>query len=350
MESPDTRDQEPRDDEDVDDRDSTGLALRKDFLVLAMLATLAGETRESNERDLFLACWHAYPNVMRWVDTALPNPETFAAALRRLDAAGYIVRVGKQRRNKRGQRKSPTRSKRGALDPGRSGVVRAKVAPGALQRAGIDATAIAKAGQLVPSPDTYQATDPARLIVACVAARSSMGRSSDEGALVETAFHKFPAVFSYRWRPEFPDTGAVRDAIVAAQSAGWLTDQLTLSDAGRIVAKTEIGSAMRIDKSEGPKVGALKAASRIESTVGYREFVATGSLSSTKADELFRLLRVPPTTDPRPLADALKKRSDELRRVDRPELAHYLLLLAGRYNTEARSLIGEATTDEGTRE
>lgn len=54
----------------------------KDELILAMLAVLGGENREINERDFFLASWHAFPNAMRWVDTALPNPETFMASLR----------------------------------------------------------------------------------------------------------------------------------------------------------------------------------------------------------------------------------------------------------------------------
>ena len=37
----------------------------KDDLVLAALAVLGGETRDVNERDAFLACWHAFPNTMR---------------------------------------------------------------------------------------------------------------------------------------------------------------------------------------------------------------------------------------------------------------------------------------------
>src|SRR5207244_3827137 len=164
---------------------------------------------------------------------------TFTAALRRLDAGGYIVRLGKQQRKARGRQGSSRRSKRGALDAGRSGVVRARVAFGALERAGIDSTAIEAARRLAPLPETYAQT-------------------------------------------------------------------------GEQVASDEDAAALRIDQSEGPKVGALKSAARIEATAGYREFLETSSLSATKADELFRLLRVPPTTDPRPLAAALRARADEL--------------------------------------
>lgn len=45
----------------------------KDDLIMAMLAVMGGATREVNERDLFLAAWHAFPNAMRWVDTPLPH-------------------------------------------------------------------------------------------------------------------------------------------------------------------------------------------------------------------------------------------------------------------------------------
>src|SRR3954466_13854764 len=88
----------------------------KDELILAMLAFLGGEEREINERDLFLASWHAFPNTMRWVDTALPNPDTFTASLRRLDQRGYITRIGKQERAKRRSRR-----RKAGLGPGRSG-------------------------------------------------------------------------------------------------------------------------------------------------------------------------------------------------------------------------------------
>src|SRR5437868_4476457 len=97
-----------------------------------MLAVLGGETRDVNERDLFLASWHAFPNTMRWVDTALPNPDTFTASLRRLDQKGAIVRVGKQQRQPRRRRRKT------ALDAGR-GVVKARVAEGGLERLGVRA-------------------------------------------------------------------------------------------------------------------------------------------------------------------------------------------------------------------
>ena len=105
----------------------------KDNLVLAAVAAMGGESQDVNERDAFLACWHAFPNTMRWVDTALPNPETFTAALRRLEQRGYIQRVGKQRRA--AGRRGPSR-RRTIVDPGRSGVVKARVVEGGLEAAG----------------------------------------------------------------------------------------------------------------------------------------------------------------------------------------------------------------------
>jgi len=102
----------------------------KDDLVLATLAALGGETAEVNERDLFLACWHAFPATMRWVDTALPNPDTFTAALRRLDKRGYILRVGKQKRVKGRGKRTPARRKTVLDAPGKVGVVKARIADG----------------------------------------------------------------------------------------------------------------------------------------------------------------------------------------------------------------------------
>src|SRR5438034_11632368 len=106
-------------------------AASKDDLILAMLAVLGGENREVNERDLFLACWHAFPNAMRWADTALPNPDTFTASLRRLDADRIITRIGKQARSK-----AKKRPRAAAFEAGRSGVVKARVNEGGLEKAG----------------------------------------------------------------------------------------------------------------------------------------------------------------------------------------------------------------------
>jgi len=93
---------------DTDERSEAAIGTRvvgvsastasKDQLVLAMLAVLGGERDEVNERDLFLACWHAFTNAMRWANTSLPNPDTFTAALRRLDAHSLIKRSGKTQR------------------------------------------------------------------------------------------------------------------------------------------------------------------------------------------------------------------------------------------------------------
>ena len=71
--------------------------------------------------------WHAFPNTMRWVDTALPNPDTFTASLRRLDQRGMIQRIGKQQRRwprtrftcKDGVRCGPVRSCEGPRRRGR---------------------------------------------------------------------------------------------------------------------------------------------------------------------------------------------------------------------------------------
>src|SRR3954454_13129943 len=114
--------------------------LSKDQRILAMLAVLGRDRREVNERDLFLACWHAFPNAMRWTDTALPNPDTFTASLRRLDADGVINRIGKQERSRRKGRR------RQAVDVGRSGVVKAQINDGGLAKAGVTDADIERVG------------------------------------------------------------------------------------------------------------------------------------------------------------------------------------------------------------
>ncbi len=47
----------------------------KDDLILAMLAALGGEESDVNERDLFLASWHAFPNTMRLSVGTLLKPQ-----------------------------------------------------------------------------------------------------------------------------------------------------------------------------------------------------------------------------------------------------------------------------------
>ncbi|MCL6537006.1 MAG: hypothetical protein K6T28_00175 [Acidothermus sp.] len=127
---------------------------------------------------------------MRWADTALPNPDTFTASLRRLDADGVITRVGKQARAK-----SKKGVRRAALEAGRSGVVKARINDGGLDKAGVTNEDVELVRRLAPAPETYRGTEPAILVTICIAAREDEGRVTDGGALVETAFHRFPAVF-----------------------------------------------------------------------------------------------------------------------------------------------------------
>jgi hypothetical protein len=314
-------------------------AITKDYRVLAMLAVMGGERREVNERDLFLACWHAFPNAMRWTDTALPNPDTFTASLRRLDADGLIERIGKQERTRRKSRR------RQAIEVGRSGVVKARIRDGALEKAGLTTEAIERVRRLVPPPDTYRAVDDATLITLCIRLRREEQRHVDEGALVETAFHKFPAAFSYGERPEFPDTARIKDGLAQAIRRGLVTKALDLTDDGHDeIERHENLIELRLDASESHKTGAFKLAERIAAMPGYEQYQATKTLSATKADELFRALRVAPTTDPRPVAQALVARSRDLRRIDKGEIAEYLYKVAERHNPEVTALLADDDT------
>jgi hypothetical protein len=314
-------------------------SLGKDQLVLAMLAVMGGEHQEVNERDLFLACWHAFPNAMRWADTSLPNPDTFTASLRRLDADGFIKRIGKAERSKR----KKTNRKRGPLDVGRSGVVKARIAENGLAQARLTPNAVAEVAQLAPPPGGYSRLEPALLVTLALQLRDN--RPTDEAALVETVFHKFPAVFAYQARPEFPDIGRVREAIVDAIARGWISKELQLTETGHAAGPQGEGLRVRIDASESQKTGAFKFAERIESSAGYQAFKLNGTLQMTKSDELFRLLRIPPTTDPRPLATALDARARELRRIDKGELVEYLLHVAEEHNPGILPLVNESYAD-----
>lgn len=321
--------------------------LSKDQLVVAMLAALGGERREVNERDLFLACWHAFPSAMRWADSALPNPDTFTASLRRLDADGVIVRVGKQARAK--SRKS---TRRAAFEVGRSGVVKARVKEGGLEKAGISQEDVEAVRALAPAPESYRCVSPSLLVLLCVAAREADGRVTDEGALVETAFHKFPAVFAYPPRPEFPDVERVRSAVAEARAAGLINERLELTEAGKSKAEEQGASlSVRVDASESYKTGAFRFAQRVESSPAYQHYRESKSLEATKGDELFRALRLPATTDARRIATALQARTKELRRIDRGDLADYLLRVADRHNPDVIPLIEqelEITVGSGT--
>jgi hypothetical protein len=308
----------------------------KDDLVLATLAALGGETTEVNERDLFLACWHAFPATMRWVDTALPNPDTFTAALRRLDKRGYILRVGKQKRAKGRGKRTPARRKTVLDAPGKVGVVKARIAEGGLEAAELDRAVVERIAQLLPNSSSSGSPSDATAIVICVGLREKGGRELDEGVLVELAFHRFPDHFAYAERPEFPDLERIRSAVAKARGEGLLGPGLELTERGREVAddgvpRGEIG----IESSHAPARGELRIAARIEKSSAYRDYAENGTLAGTKPDELYRALRVPPTTDPKPVADALRSRVRGLRRIDKGEVAGYLLAVAARHNPEA---------------
>jgi hypothetical protein len=303
----------------------------KDNLILAALAVLGGGSREVNERDLFLTAWHAFPNTMRWVDTALPNPDTFTASLRRLDQRGYITRVGKQQRfTSRGRGRPKT-----VVDPARSGVVKARIVEGSLQKAGVSDDLLDEVRRLIPSPERIKTLTDDALIVLCVGLREESGRHLDEGSLTELAFHKFPSRFAYAERPEFPDVQKVREAVAAAIAEGLLTPEMGLTEAGRARLE-EWGRALelRIDASTAHAAGDLKFAARIERSPGYQAYTESGSLVRAKPDELFRMLRVPPTVNPEPVAEVLQRRLRALARVDKGKVGAYLIEVARRHNPE----------------
>lgn len=313
----------------------------KDDLVLAMLAVLGGETSDVNERDLFLACWHAFPATMRWVDTGLPNPDTFTASLRRLDKRGYIVRRGKQKRR---PKRSRARRKTVADAAGKSSVVKARVADGGLAAASIGPEVIDAVRGLRPDPEAAATLDDSKAIAICIGLRERAGRGIDEGALVELAFHRFPDRFAYSERPEFPDVELIRSAVAAAEQEGLLDNRLKLSNRGRDVLDTNKIGESRVDASQAPAVGELRFAARIEKSGAYLAYHQSGTLATTKPDELYRALRIPPTADPQPIADALRTRVRALRRIDKAEVANFLLAVATRHNPDVFALVGQAET------
>lgn len=309
----------------------------KDDLVLAAVAALGGESQDVNERDAFLACWHAFPNTMRWVDTALPNPETFTASLRRLEQRGYLRRIGKQQRAT-GRRSASRR--RTVIDPGRSGVVKARIVEGGLEIAGVSPELVAEVARLVPDAERIRSFSDAALVALCVGLREDDGRQLDEGSLVELAFHKFPSRFSFTPRPEFPDTSRINKGIEEAMSDGLLDPGLALTSGGR-QRVAEWGEQLRLglDRSTAHASGDLKFSARIEASPGYTAFAESGTLVRTKPDELFRMLRVPPTTNPKPVADVLRTRLRALARIDKAEVGTYLLEVARRHNEDVAALV-----------
>lgn len=321
-------------------------AASKDQLVLAMLAVMGGDHGEVNERDLFLACWHAFTNAMRWTDTSLPNPDTFTAALRRLDAHGLIKRSGKTQRDTRRKRRSPSR-RASVLQAGRSGVVKASVAPGALEKARITTELLNEVRALRIPEEQYASTDPVTLMVTCIHLRQEADRHLDEGALIETAFHRFPAAFAYPERPEWPDIQRCREAIGAARERGLINSSFALTERGRaLVGSQEQQVGARLDPSATfAAPGTLRFADRVEKSDGYVGWTQDRSLARTKRDELFRILRVPPTTDAVPIADALSARRRDLFRVDKGALAEYLLRVAEKWNPAAFAMVAGGDAD-----
>lgn len=312
----------------------------KDDLVLTMLAVLGGDRAGINERDLFLACWHAFPNTMRWVDTPLPNPDTFTASLRRLDQRGSIERQNKQQRGK------GTRRRKTVLDPTRSGVVKARIAEGGLERAGISPELIAQVRMLRPDDDAIRELSDGSLVAVCVGLRESESRHIDEGVLVELAFHKFPSRFAYIERNEFPDTERIRAALVDARRSGLVTDDFGLTKKGHdAVAAWQDTLEMRLDPSQAHHAGDLRFAARIEKSHGFQAYIENETLVPTKPDELFRALRVPPTTDPTPVASALTSRVTAMRRIDKGEVAEYLLRVAARHNRDVVDILDAKAHD-----
>jgi hypothetical protein len=321
-------------------------AASKDDLVLATLAVLGGESTEVNERDLFLACWHAFPATMRWVDTALPDPATFTASLRRLDQRGHIVRVGKQKRRKGRSKRTPARRKTVLDAPGKPGAVKARIPEGGLEAAKLDRALVEQVAGLLPNQSGSRSLTDAAAIAICLSLREKGGRRIDEGALVELAFHRFPDHFAYAERPEFPDLEKIRKAIAAARQKGWLGNGLELTEGGRAVAEDGVPrGTLGLESSNAPARGELRIAARIEKSQPYRDYAENGTLATTKADELYRALRVPPTTDPRPVADALRARVRGLRRIDKGEVASYLLAVAARHNPEAFEQVQDLRDD-----
>jgi hypothetical protein len=280
---------------------------------------------------------------MRWVDTALPNPETFTASLRRLEQRGYIRRVGKQQRS--AGRRSSTR-RRTVVDPGRSGVVKARIVEGGLDKAGVSPALVEEVVRLVPDADSIRSLSDAALVALCAGLREEGGRHLDEGALVELAFHKFPSRFSFVPRPEFPDTYRIHRGIEDAGRDGLLSTDLTLTEDGR-GRVAEWGEQLRLglDRSTAHASGDLKFAARIEQSPGYVAFRESGTLVRTKPDELFRMLRVPPTTNPQPVADVLRTRLRALARIDKGEIGTYLLEVARRHNADVAALIDAEVAD-----
>lgn len=317
----------------------------KDDLILAMLAVLGGEARDVNERDLFLASWHAFPNIMRWVDTPLPNPDTFTASLRRLDQRGHIERIGKQQR--RGKR-SRSRRKTVLDAPGRAGVVKARISKGGLEQAGVSQELVDEVQRLLPDPKLAATLTDGHAIAMCVGMREQVGRGVDEGALVELAFHRFPDRFAYEQRREFPDLERIRAAIREAHEQGLLGAGLSLTEAGRVAAAEVVGDRdIRADASQAQEVGDLRSAGRVERSAAYQAYAENGTLIKTKPDELFRALRIPPTTDPRPIAEALRARVAAFRRIDKGEIGDYLLAVAARHNQDAFNLIRDDESPSG---
>jgi hypothetical protein len=218
--------------------------------------------------------------------------------------------------------------------------VKARIVEDGLSKAGVSPDLVDQVLQLVPRAAAIRSLSNLALIALCAELRAEDGRHLDEGALVELAFHKFPSRFAYRDRPEFPDVGLIRQAISEAVAEGLLTPELSVTDRVRgDVDQWRKAVGLRLDASTAHATGDLKFAARIERSPAFTAFAEHGTLVRTKPDELFRMLRVPPTTDPKPVLDVLSSRLQALQRVDKGLVATYLTEVAKRHNPEVADLL-----------
>jgi hypothetical protein len=226
-------------------------------------------------------------------------------------------------------------------------VVKARIVGDGLERAGISEELIAEVRRLRPDPELSRGLADGELIALCIGLRQAESRHLDEGALVELAFHKFPDRFAYAERREFPDVERERAALTEARRGDLIDDGFGLTATGRKAVEDWQGRLhLRLDVSQSHEAGDLRFAARIERSTGYEAYAENGTLVRTKADELFRALRVPPTTDPEPIASALVSRVAAMRRIDKGEVAEYLLQIADKHNPEVAALLN--TNSENT--
>ena len=170
------------------------------------------------------------------------------------------------------------------------------------------------------------------------------GGKPDEGAIVETAFHKFPAVFAYAPRPEFPDVEAVRVAVAEARANGLLGPKLRVAtEAGRALVDEHAPS---LEASASTRPRATKpapSASRSASRPRRRTPKTSPGDRPARGHEGRRAVPGPPAAgDDGHAPDcvcARVARTKELRRIDRGDLVDYLLHVAEKHNPDVIPLL-----------